>query len=84
MYEYINTRCKYVRNIVAGMVNQPGSSRVFAFVVDVFYTCMINVANQFIIPTYYTYNSAYIVFNLYSETLCVDQNQDVIELRLKR
>ncbi|KAJ0803146.1 putative flavonol 3-O-glucosyltransferase [Helianthus annuus] len=83
MYEIINSYCKYVRNIVADMINQTGSSRVVGFVVDVFCTGMIDVANEFNLPTYvfFTSSSAFLGFNLYIETLCVDHNQDhVIEL----
>ncbi|MFS7924695.1 putative flavonol 3-O-glucosyltransferase [Helianthus anomalus] len=64
------------------MMNQPGSSRVVGFVVDVFCTGMIEVANELNVPTYvfYTYNAAPLGFNLYLEKLRVDQNQDVIDL----
>uniref|UniRef100_A0A251VBC8 Putative UDP-glucuronosyl/UDP-glucosyltransferase n=1 Tax=Helianthus annuus TaxID=4232 RepID=A0A251VBC8_HELAN len=65
------------------MINQTGSSRVVGFVVDVFCTGMIDVANEFNLPTYvfFTSSSAFLGFNLYIETLCVDHNQDhVIEL----
>ncbi|KAM0030488.1 putative flavonol 3-O-glucosyltransferase [Helianthus debilis subsp. tardiflorus] len=65
------------------MINQTGSGRVVGFVVDVFCTGMIDVANEFNLLTYvfFTSSSAFLGFNLYIETLCVDQNQDhVIEL----
>ncbi|XP_076890651.1 anthocyanidin 3-O-glucosyltransferase 2-like [Bidens hawaiensis] len=82
-HEFINSHCKYVRNIVADMINEPHSGRVVGFVVDIVCTSMIDVANEFDLPTYvfFTSTSAYLRFNLYIETLCVDQNQDaVVEL----
>ncbi|KAM0001836.1 putative flavonol 3-O-glucosyltransferase [Helianthus debilis subsp. tardiflorus] len=78
LYEIINSYCKHVRNIVADMINQTGSSMVVGLVVDVFCTGMIDVANEFNLPTYvfFTSSSAFLGFNLYIETLCVDHNQD--------
>ncbi|KAJ0775626.1 putative flavonol 3-O-glucosyltransferase [Helianthus annuus] len=84
MYECINSHCKYIRNLLVDMINQPGSTRVVGFVVDVFCTGMIDVANEFNVPTYvfYTSNASLLGFNFYMETLCVDQDQkqDVIKL----
>ncbi|KAJ0775629.1 putative flavonol 3-O-glucosyltransferase [Helianthus annuus] len=83
LYEFYSSHCKHVRNIVADMINQTGSGRVVGFVVDVFCTGMIDVANEFNLPTYvfFTSSSSFLGFNLYIETLCVDHNQDhVIEL----
>ncbi|KAK9059044.1 hypothetical protein SSX86_021663 [Deinandra increscens subsp. villosa] len=80
-YEFINSHCKYVRNIMAEMINiQTGSRRVVGFVVDILCTGMIDVAKEFNVPTYvfFTSNAAFLGFKVYMETLCVDQNQDVI------
>ncbi|KAJ0945807.1 putative flavonol 3-O-glucosyltransferase [Helianthus annuus] len=80
--DFINSHCKYVRNIVADMINQTGSGRVVGFVVDITCGGMIDVANEFDLPTYvfFTSTAAYLGFNLYIETACVSQNQEVIEL----
>ncbi|KAF5816561.1 putative flavonol 3-O-glucosyltransferase [Helianthus annuus] len=80
--DFINSHCKHVRNIVADMINQTGSGRVVGFVVDITCGGMIDVANEFDLPTYvfFTSTAAYLGFNLYIETTCVNQNQDVIEL----
>nr|GEW55013.1 anthocyanidin 3-O-glucosyltransferase 2-like [Tanacetum cinerariifolium] len=61
-----------------------GSGRVAGFVVDMFCTCMTDVANEFNVPTYvfFTSNAAYLGFKLYIQTLNDDQNQDVTELSL--
>ncbi|KAI3804293.1 hypothetical protein L1987_25724 [Smallanthus sonchifolius] len=81
-YEFINSHCKYVRNIVADMISQTGSSRVVGFVVDILCVGMIDVANEFNVPTYVfiAANSAFLGFNLFIERLFVDQKQDVIEM----
>ncbi|KAK9059038.1 hypothetical protein SSX86_021657 [Deinandra increscens subsp. villosa] len=82
LYEFINSHCKYVRDIMADMINQSGSRRVVGFVVDALCVGMIDVANEFKVPTYvfFTSNAAFLGFKLYIETLCVVQNQNVIEL----
>ncbi|CAI9277700.1 unnamed protein product [Lactuca saligna] len=80
----INNHCKYVRKIVAHKMSQPvpGSGQVVAFVVDMFCTGMIDVANEFNVPTYvfFTSNAAFLGFKLYIQTLSDDKNQDVVEL----
>ncbi|PWA81186.1 UDP-glucuronosyl/UDP-glucosyltransferase [Artemisia annua] len=80
--EYIISHCKYVRNVVSDMIDRSGSGVIVGFVIDMFCTCMIDVANEFHIPTYvfFTSNAAFLGFELYIQTLCDDQNQDVIEL----
>nr|GEX91172.1 anthocyanidin 3-O-glucosyltransferase 2-like [Tanacetum cinerariifolium] len=80
---FINSHCKYVKNIVADMVNQSGSCQVVGFVIDMLCAGMIDVANEFNVPTYvfFTSNAAYLGFELFIQTLCDDKNQDhVIEL----
>nr|GEZ37314.1 anthocyanidin 3-O-glucosyltransferase 2-like [Tanacetum cinerariifolium] len=64
------------------MICQSGSGQVVGFVIDVFCTGMINVANEFNVPIYvfFTSNAAFLGFILHLKTLCDDQNQDVIEL----
>ncbi|KAL8263596.1 hypothetical protein R6Q59_021726 [Mikania micrantha] len=78
--EFVNSHCKYVRSIVAHMTRKPGSARVAGFVVDMFCTCMIDVANEFNVPTYvfYTSNAAFLGFKFHILTLCNDQNQDYV------
>ncbi|KAK1430434.1 hypothetical protein QVD17_13153 [Tagetes erecta] len=81
---FINSHCKCVRNVVADMINnQTGSGRVVGFVVDISCTGMLDVANEFSLPTYvfFTSNAAFLGFKVYMERLCVDQSQDfVIEM----
>ncbi|KAJ0769970.1 putative flavonol 3-O-glucosyltransferase [Helianthus annuus] len=80
--EYMNNHREYVRNIVGDMISQPGSSRIAGFVVDMFCLCMIDVANEFDIPTYvfFTSSAAFLGLKLYIQTLCDDHNQDVVQL----
>ncbi|KAI3756717.1 hypothetical protein L1987_56539 [Smallanthus sonchifolius] len=81
-YEFNNSHCKYVRNIMADMMNQTDSVRVVGFVVDISCTGMIDVANELNLPAYvyFTSNAAFLGFKVYMETLYVDQKLDVIEL----
>ncbi|KAI3697243.1 hypothetical protein L6452_30119 [Arctium lappa] len=76
--DYMNSHCKYVRNIVGEMMKQPGSGRIAGFVIDLFCTGMIDVASEFGIPTYifFTSNAAFLGFNLYMKTLYDTRNQD--------
>ncbi|XP_024996512.1 anthocyanidin 3-O-glucosyltransferase 2-like [Cynara cardunculus var. scolymus] len=80
--DFINSHCKYVRNVVADMMSQPGSGRLAGFVIDMLCTGMIDVANEFNVPTYvyFTSNAAYLGFQFYIQMICDDHNQDVIEL----
>ncbi|KAI3756720.1 hypothetical protein L1987_56542 [Smallanthus sonchifolius] len=80
--EFIKSHCRHVRNIMADMISKPGSRRVAAFVIDMFCTSMINVVNEFNVPTYafFTCNAAFLGFKFYIQTLCDDKNQDVIQL----
>ncbi|XP_071736610.1 anthocyanidin 3-O-glucosyltransferase 2-like [Rutidosis leptorrhynchoides] len=81
--EFINSHCIYIKNVVADMIGQPGSSRkVVGFVIDMLCQTMIDVANEFNVPTYlfFTSNANFLSFCLHIQTLCDDQNQDIIEL----
>ncbi|KAI3504130.1 hypothetical protein L1887_32675 [Cichorium endivia] len=79
---FINSHCKHVRNIVADMISKPGSGRVAGFVIDMFCTAMIDVANEFNIPTYvfFTSNGVFLGFMFFMQSLCDDKNQDVLGL----
>nr|XP_043630741.1 anthocyanidin 3-O-glucosyltransferase 2-like [Erigeron canadensis] len=78
--DFIESHCKYVRNIVADIVTQPGSDRLAGFVIDMFCTCMIEIANEFNVPSYvfYTSNASLLGFKFYIQLL--DQSQDVVKL----
>ncbi|MFS7926668.1 putative flavonol 3-O-glucosyltransferase [Helianthus anomalus] len=80
--EYIHTHCKHVTNVVTEIISQPGSGKLSGFVIDMLCPGMIDVANAFNVPTYvfFTSSAAYLGFELYIQTLCDDQNQDVVGL----
>ncbi|KAK1418862.1 hypothetical protein QVD17_28010 [Tagetes erecta] len=80
--EFIPSHCKHVRNVVADMKKQPGSGQIVGFVIDMFCACMIDVINEFNVPTYmfFTSGAAFLGFKFHIQTLCDDMNKDVIEL----
>ncbi|XP_071686066.1 anthocyanidin 3-O-glucosyltransferase 2-like [Rutidosis leptorrhynchoides] len=80
--DYISSHCKHVRKVVADMMSQPGPGRVAGFVIDMFCTSMIDVANEFNVPTFvfFTSSAAFLGFKLYVQTLNDDQSKDVFEL----
>ncbi|KAL8238701.1 hypothetical protein R6Q59_015268 [Mikania micrantha] len=80
--DYINSHCKHVTKAVSDIITQPGSGRISGFVVDMLCTCMIDVANEFDVPTYvfYTSGAGYLGFQLCIQTLVDDRGQDVVEL----
>ncbi|KAK9059034.1 hypothetical protein SSX86_021653 [Deinandra increscens subsp. villosa] len=81
--EFITSHCKHVRSIVADRISkQPGSSRIVGFVIDLFCTSMIDVANEFDIPSYvfFTSGAAFLGFKFHIQTLSDDQNQDIVQL----
>ncbi|KAJ9547339.1 hypothetical protein OSB04_019882 [Centaurea solstitialis] len=82
-YGFMNSHRNYVRNAVSDMMSRPGSGWITGFVVDILCTGMIEVANEFNIPTYvfFTSSAAFLGFKLYIATLCSDRKkEDVIEL----
>ncbi|KAI3829070.1 hypothetical protein L1987_03184 [Smallanthus sonchifolius] len=80
--EFIPSHCKHVRNVVADMSRQPGSGLIAGFVIDMFCTCMVDVANEFNVPSYmfFTSNAAFLGFKFYIQTFNDDLNKDIIEL----
>ncbi|KAJ0803153.1 putative flavonol 3-O-glucosyltransferase [Helianthus annuus] len=80
--EYIESHCKHVRKVVAELLSQPGSGRLAGFVVDMFCTCMVDVANEFNVPTtvFFTSGAAFLGYELFMQTLNDDEKQDVVEL----
>ncbi|KAK1418864.1 hypothetical protein QVD17_28012 [Tagetes erecta] len=80
--KFIPSHCKHVTNVVADMINQPRSVPIAGFVIDMFCACMIDVANEFNIPTYlfFTSGAAALGFKFHVQTLSDDMNKDVFEL----
>ncbi|KAJ9558548.1 hypothetical protein OSB04_013162 [Centaurea solstitialis] len=79
--DYMKSHCKYVRDVVGEMMKRTDSGRIAGFVVDVFCTGMMDVADEFGVPTYvfFTSNAAFLGFNLCIQTLCESGNHGVAE-----
>ncbi|KAK1428122.1 hypothetical protein QVD17_16950 [Tagetes erecta] len=80
--DFIKSHSKHVRNVVTELMSQEGFGRLAGFVVDMFCSCMMDVANEFNVATYvfFTSNAAFLAFKLFIPTLNDDENQDVVEL----
>ncbi|KAD4178177.1 hypothetical protein E3N88_26768 [Mikania micrantha] len=78
-YQFIDSHGKYITNVVTDIINQ---TRLVGFVVDILCVGMIDVANEFNVPTYvfFAANSAFLGTNLYIERLYANQSQYVTEL----
>ncbi|KAK2978017.1 hypothetical protein RJ640_028699 [Escallonia rubra] len=72
-----------VRDTVAGMAARSESGQLAGFVVDMFCTSMIDVANEFGLPTYafFTSNAAFLGLKLYLVSLNDDHNKDITEFK---
>ncbi|XP_024995727.1 anthocyanidin 3-O-glucosyltransferase 2-like [Cynara cardunculus var. scolymus] len=80
--EFIKSHCKNVTDAVSEIMSRPNSGRLVGFVIDMFCISMVDVANEFHVPTYvfYTSNAAFLGYKLCIQTLHDTQNQDVLEL----
>ncbi|KAL6976018.1 hydroquinone glucosyltransferase [Sarracenia purpurea var. burkii] len=82
--KFVNSNKNHVKNAVLEMIDGfSESTRLVGFVIDMFCTSMIDVANEFEVPTYvyFTSNSAVLGLMLHLQTLKDDHNQDVTELK---
>ncbi|KAK3003508.1 hypothetical protein RJ639_018487 [Escallonia herrerae] len=72
-----------VRDTVAGMVARSESGQLAGFVVDMFCASMIDVANEFGLPTYafFTSNAAFLGLKLYLVSLSDNHNKDITEFK---
>ncbi|PWA66321.1 UDP-glucuronosyl/UDP-glucosyltransferase [Artemisia annua] len=82
LFEFISNHCNNIQSVVADMISQPDFGRFAGFVIDTLCTSMIDVANEFNIPTYVFFpsNAAFLGFIIHLQTLCDAHDQDVIEL----
>ncbi|KAM7513824.1 hypothetical protein LguiA_003407 [Lonicera macranthoides] len=81
MSTFIDNHALHVRDAVARLATRPGeSARLAGFVVDMLCTAMIDVANEFGVPTYVflTSGAAFLGFNF--SLLNLSDSQDVTEL----
>ncbi|KAK1392786.1 UDP-glucose flavonoid 3-O-glucosyltransferase 6 [Heracleum sosnowskyi] len=79
----IESQKTQVRDVVASILSRPESSKLAGFVIDMFCTPMIDVANEFNVPAYVYYTSAAaslgVVF--YCQSLKDNENQDIYEYK---
>ncbi|KAL6976023.1 hydroquinone glucosyltransferase [Sarracenia purpurea var. burkii] len=81
--KFVNWNKNHVRNAVLEMIDRfSESTRLVGFVIDMLCTPMIDVANEFEVPTYvyFTSSGAALGLMLHLQTLKDDHNQDVTEL----
>ncbi|KAL6976028.1 hydroquinone glucosyltransferase [Sarracenia purpurea var. burkii] len=81
---FVDWNKNHVRNAVSEMVASFSElTRLAGFVVDMFCTPMIDVANEFGVPTYvyFTSSAAFLGLMLHLQTLSDDHNQDVTEFK---
>ncbi|KAK1353427.1 Glycosyltransferase [Heracleum sosnowskyi] len=72
-----------VRDIVASILSRSVSSKLAGLVIDFFCTPMIDVANEFNVPTYvfFTPAAASLGFMFYSQSLKDNENQEIYEYK---
>ncbi|KAH7844774.1 hypothetical protein Vadar_031544 [Vaccinium darrowii] len=82
MSEFVNMNKQHVRDHVTMMISTE-SIRLAGYVIDLFYTPMMDVAAKFELPTYvfFTSNCAFLGLMFHLETLKRVHNQDVTELK---
>jgi hypothetical protein len=78
---YIESHKPFVRDIVAGKLDS-GDNRIVGLVIDMFCTSMIDVANEFGLPTYVFFSSSasFLSLNFHVQSLVDDENIDLMSL----
>lgn len=78
----VESQIPAVRNAVTELTER-SSGQLAGFVIDMFCTCMIEVANQFEVPSYmfFTSGASFLDLMLHVRSLKDDHNQDVTELK---
>ncbi|CAK9133694.1 unnamed protein product [Ilex paraguariensis] len=79
---FVDSHKAPVRDVVAELTRSDSSSRLAGFIVDMFCTAMIDVANEFGVPTYafFTSGAAFLGLMLHLQSLSDDHHQDITEL----
>ncbi|KAB2613363.1 UDP-glucose flavonoid 3-O-glucosyltransferase 6-like [Pyrus ussuriensis x Pyrus communis] len=84
---FVENHKQHVRDAVAKLTSEPPQSdckpRLVGFVIDMFCTTMIDVANEFGVPTYvfFTSGAGFLGLVLHLQTLHDEQNKDCTELK---
>ncbi|XP_024005876.1 UDP-glycosyltransferase 71B5 isoform X2 [Eutrema salsugineum] len=79
---YIKNQIPQVREAVAKLLDGSPSSRLAGFVVDMFCTSMVDLANEFGVPSYmvYTSNATFLGITLHLQSMLDEEKYDVSEL----
>ena len=82
MFELMKAQIQQVRDAV-GEITSSGSSRLGGFVLDMFCTHIIDVADEFGVPSYifYTSGAASMSFNFHVQFLCDNEGLDLIQFK---
>ncbi|XP_050383968.1 UDP-glucose flavonoid 3-O-glucosyltransferase 6-like [Argentina anserina] len=82
-FNFIDNQQTHVRNVVAKLIESKPKTRLAGFVIDMFCTAMINVANEFAVPTFvfFTSSAASLGLMFHLQTLRDDHNQNCIEFK---
>ncbi|KAL0444560.1 UNVERIFIED_CONTAM: putative UDP-glucose flavonoid 3-O-glucosyltransferase 3 [Sesamum latifolium] len=82
-FRYIESQKGAVRDAVAEIMKNSRSSRIAGFVIDMFCTPMIDVANELGVPTYMFFSSGSATLGLmfHLQSLRDDNNVDVMEYK---
>ncbi|KAL0362162.1 UNVERIFIED_CONTAM: UDP-glycosyltransferase 71E1 [Sesamum calycinum] len=83
IFKYIESQKGTVRNAVAEIMKNSRSGRIAGFVIDMFCTAMIDVANELGVPTYMFFSSGAATLGLmfHLQSLRDDNNVDVMEYK---
>ncbi|KAK3017761.1 hypothetical protein RJ639_005077 [Escallonia herrerae] len=80
---FITSQKAHVRDVVADTVTRSDSTRLAGIVIDMLNTAMIDVANEFGVPTYVFYisSAAFLGLTFYLQSLSDDHGQDITEYK---
>nr|AUR26634.1 UDP-glucosyltransferase 71A31 [Centella asiatica] len=80
---FVESQRTNVRDAVAAILNGSESSRLAGFVIDMFCTPMVDVADEFGVPSYvfFTSGAAFLGLMFYAQSLKDDDNHDICEYK---
>ncbi|KAK1364721.1 hypothetical protein POM88_040282 [Heracleum sosnowskyi] len=83
LFSFIDKQKTQVRNVVTTIIEQSKTSKLCGFVIDLFCTSMIDVANEFGVPTYtfFTASAAYLSLMPNIENWKDDKRQEIYKYK---
>ncbi|WRX10995.1 hypothetical protein QQP08_003482 [Theobroma cacao] len=87
MTTIIQSQRPHIKEAVAKIVQYsssvPHSPRLVGFVIDMFFTTLVDLANEFGVASYvfYTLSAAFLGFQFYMQALHAEQNVDITKLK---